>query len=138
METEAAMSGREPGQGAAVQIAKSSVTSPVSMHNVRCAFCKEPSSERAVRQLPAGQHRGAGAAGLGLEAQQSAVSAFVASRALLGEQVEIEFGAVDNRPALVRALDTCRLTGATLLVALQRRGLPAQLAEGRCSDAVRG
>ena len=61
-----------------------------------------------------------GRSGLGLEAQQAAVAAFLAGRAgslAIGNFTEVESGADDNRPELARALDTCRLTGGTLLVA---------------------
>src|SRR5690349_17254180 len=62
-----------------------------------------------------------GRSGLGTEAQQAAVAAFLSARRgqLLGEPlIEIESGKRDdNRPKLHEALRLCRLTGATLLVA---------------------
>ena len=58
-----------------------------------------------------------GRSGLGLEAQRAAVSDFLAGRVLLREVVEIESGAIDKRPQLACAFETCQLTGGTLLVA---------------------
>lgn len=60
-----------------------------------------------------------GRSGLGLEAQRAAVTSHIASAGgrLLSEYVEVESGKRDDRPQLVAALDTCRLTGATLLIA---------------------
>ncbi|HME84481.1 MAG TPA: recombinase family protein [Roseiarcus sp.] len=65
--------------------------------------------------------------GLGLEAQQTAVRAFIASRGadakLVASFVEVESGKrSDNRPELTRAMEHARLTGSTLLIAkLDRR-----------------
>lgn len=60
-----------------------------------------------------------GRSGLGLEAQQAAVRAFLNGGcwSLLGEFVEVESGANNARPELVKALDACRLKGATLAIA---------------------
>jgi DNA invertase Pin-like site-specific DNA recombinase len=61
-----------------------------------------------------------GRSGLGLEAQREAVRAFLngGGRALLGEHTEIESGKrVDNRPELAKAMNVCRMTGASLLIA---------------------
>jgi DNA invertase Pin-like site-specific DNA recombinase len=60
-----------------------------------------------------------GRSGLGLEAQQFAVRSFLAhsTRTLLSEFTEIESGGHNQRPKLAKALEACRLTGATLLVA---------------------
>ncbi|WP_342129272.1 recombinase family protein [Hydrogenophaga sp. OTU3427] len=64
-----------------------------------------------------------GASGLGLEAQRSAVAAYLSegSRTALEELVEVETGkgsnALDKRPQLRLALERCRKTGATLLIA---------------------
>jgi DNA invertase Pin-like site-specific DNA recombinase len=62
-----------------------------------------------------------GASGLGLEAQQSAASAFITSKGadakLLASYTEVESGKRDDRPQLAKALDHARLTGATLLIA---------------------
>src|SRR6478736_644949 len=61
-----------------------------------------------------------GESGLGLEAQRAAVAAFLngGNGQLVEELVEVESGKHDhNRPALHRALEACRLYGATLVIA---------------------
>ena len=59
-----------------------------------------------------------GQSGLGLEAQQAAVRAFVADPAqLLTEYVEIESGKKNQRPQLLTAIAAARAAGATLLIA---------------------
>lgn len=59
-----------------------------------------------------------GQSGLGLEAQQAAVLAFVADPAqLLAEYVEIESGKQNQRPQLLAAMAEARRVGATLLIA---------------------
>ena len=62
-----------------------------------------------------------GKSGLGLEAQEAAALAFIASKGagakLLGANVEIEFGKRNDRPELARAMEHARLTDATLLIA---------------------
>lgn len=60
-----------------------------------------------------------GKSGLGLEAQRSAVLAYLAGKSQrVREFVEIETGtAKRERPVLAQALDHCRLTGALLVVA---------------------
>lgn len=64
-----------------------------------------------------------GASGLGLEAQRQTVAQYLSgsSRTLLGEFVEVETGkganALEKRPKLRLALEMCRKTGATLLIA---------------------
>lgn len=64
-----------------------------------------------------------GASGLGIEAQQAAVQAFVASRggSLIAEFIEVETGkganALDKRPQLREALALCKKRGATLVIA---------------------
>jgi DNA invertase Pin-like site-specific DNA recombinase len=60
-----------------------------------------------------------GRSGLGLEAQQSAVRAFLEGRGWppLAEFIEVESGKRADRPALARALEACRLYGATLVIA---------------------
>ncbi len=61
--------------------------------------------------------------GLGLEAQQSAVASFLdgGSWRLIGEFIEIETGkganALDRRPQLRAALETCKKHKATLVIA---------------------
>ncbi|MDZ4307180.1 recombinase family protein [Allopontixanthobacter sp.] len=60
-----------------------------------------------------------GRSGLGREAQEAAINAFlrVGDRLLQPPYEEIESGKRDDRPELVKALNRCKLTGATLLVA---------------------
>lgn len=61
-----------------------------------------------------------GESGLGLESQRAAVSEYVARSGggqVLADFTDIESGANDNRPELLKALRKCRLTGATLLIA---------------------
>jgi DNA invertase Pin-like site-specific DNA recombinase len=60
-----------------------------------------------------------GRSGLGLEAQREAVRAFLSGGnwTLVAEHTEVESGKVDNRPELARAMTTCRLTGAALIIA---------------------
>jgi DNA invertase Pin-like site-specific DNA recombinase len=60
-----------------------------------------------------------GRSGLGLEAQQEAVRAYLngGSWRLVAEFVEVESGRVNDRPELSAALAACRIHGATLVVA---------------------
>ena len=59
-----------------------------------------------------------GSSGLGLEAQQAAVLAYVPDPAQLGtEFVEVESGKRNHRPQLLAAMAEARRTGATLLIA---------------------
>jgi DNA invertase Pin-like site-specific DNA recombinase len=59
-----------------------------------------------------------GVSGLGLEAQRTAVARFVGSGTLLREFTEIESGkAHANRPQLLAAIERCRKTKATLIIA---------------------
>ena len=60
-----------------------------------------------------------GASGLGLEAQQQAVRDYLngGQWTLLDEFVEVESGKKSDRPELAKALNTAKLTGATLIVA---------------------
>jgi len=59
-----------------------------------------------------------GQSGLGLEAQQAAVRAFVQDPSqLLKEFVEIESGKKNQRPQLLAAIAAARAQGATLLIA---------------------
>jgi DNA invertase Pin-like site-specific DNA recombinase len=76
-----------------------------------------------------------GRSGLGLEAQRSAVAAFVAGRGadanLLGSFMEVESGKRDDRSQLAKALEHARLTGATLLIAkIDRLSRDAQFLTG--------
>ncbi len=60
-----------------------------------------------------------GRSGLGLEAQQSAINAFLkpGDTLLVPTYVEVESGKRSDRPELAKALTHAKLTGATLLVA---------------------
>jgi DNA invertase Pin-like site-specific DNA recombinase len=60
-----------------------------------------------------------GKSGLGLAAQEAAINAFLreGDRLLTPKYVEQESGKDDARPELAKALNRCKLTGATLLVA---------------------
>ncbi|HXW22025.1 MAG TPA: recombinase family protein [Rhodomicrobium sp.] len=60
-----------------------------------------------------------GRSGLGLEAQQEAVRAYLngGSWRLVAEVVEVESGKKADRPKLAEALRLCRLHGATLIIA---------------------
>ena len=60
-----------------------------------------------------------GRSGLGLEAQQQAVTDYLRSHGgdLIGQFSEVESGSRDDRPELHKALRACRLKGATLLIA---------------------
>lgn len=64
-----------------------------------------------------------GRSGLGLEAQQAAIDAFLspADRLLAPPYVEVESGKNDTRPKLLEALARCKRTGATLLIAKMDR-----------------
>ena len=57
--------------------------------------------------------------GLGLEAQHEAVGRFLAEERgdLVAEFTEVESGKVGDRPMLAEALRTCRVFGATLVIA---------------------
>jgi DNA invertase Pin-like site-specific DNA recombinase len=55
--------------------------------------------------------------GLGLTAQRVACQAFTRSGNVIAEFVEVESGKRNDRPQLLAALDQCRQTGATLVVA---------------------
>lgn len=60
-----------------------------------------------------------GRSGLGLEAQREAVRSYLngGNWSLLAEHTEAESGKVDDRPELAKALQACRLPGATLVTA---------------------
>lgn len=77
-----------------------------------------PAPKRFVSYLRVSTAR-QGQSGLGIEAQRSAVSSFLngGSWKLVGEFVEVESGRNNERPELRRALATCRIHGATLVVA---------------------
>ena len=60
-----------------------------------------------------------GDSGLGLEAQQTAVEAFLKGKdsEVVGEFVEVESGRKKDRPELIKALALCKAENATLIVA---------------------
>lgn len=60
-----------------------------------------------------------GRSGLGLEAQRLAVEGYAASShgSLIGEHTEVESGKREDRPELERALSTCRIHSATIIIA---------------------
>ena len=58
-----------------------------------------------------------GKSGLGLEAQRSAVAAFVGSHPILAEFTEVESGKRDDRPQLEAALDEAKAHNAILISA---------------------
>jgi DNA invertase Pin-like site-specific DNA recombinase len=60
-----------------------------------------------------------GQSGLGLEAQRKAVSDYLngGNWQVVGEFVEVESGKRDDRAELCKAIDTCRVYGARLLIA---------------------
>lgn len=64
-----------------------------------------------------------GASRLGVEAQRKAVADFLNDGRwrLIGEYVEVESGAHDDRPKLAEALARCRLHNATLVIARMDR-----------------
>lgn len=60
-----------------------------------------------------------GRSGLGLEAQREAVASYLngGNWTVLGDFTEVESGRKSDRPELTKAMDLCRLTGATLVIA---------------------
>lgn len=58
-----------------------------------------------------------GRSGLGLDAQQAAVLAFVQCEEIVGSYTDIESGKRDDRPELTKALAVCKRSGATLVIA---------------------
>lgn len=60
-----------------------------------------------------------GRSGLGLGAQREAVTAYLngGNWTVLADFVEVESGRKSDRPELAKAMDLCRLTGATLVIA---------------------
>lgn len=82
-----------------------------------------------------------GRSGLGLEAQRKAITDFLNGGcwSLLAEFQEVESGKAHlDRPALAQALDRCKLTGATLLIAkLDRLSRDAHFLLGLQKSGVR-
>ena len=60
-----------------------------------------------------------GRSGLGLDAQREAVAAYLngGNWTVIADFVEVESGRKSDRPELAKAMDLCRLTGATLVIA---------------------
>ena len=58
-----------------------------------------------------------GVSGLGLEAQQDLVKRFISSNELIAEFTDVESGAKNNRPELLKALELTNTSGGTLVVA---------------------
>jgi DNA invertase Pin-like site-specific DNA recombinase len=60
-----------------------------------------------------------GRSGLGLDAQREAVKAYLngGNWTVIADFVEVESGRKSDRPELAKAMDLCRLTGATLVIA---------------------
>ncbi len=60
-----------------------------------------------------------GRSGLGLDAQREAVAAYLngGNWTVITDFVEVESGRKSDRPELAMAMDLCRLTGATLVIA---------------------
>lgn len=55
--------------------------------------------------------------GLGVEAQRGIIQNYLKDRKPIAEYIETESGRKSNRPKLIEALELCRKTGATLIVA---------------------
>jgi DNA invertase Pin-like site-specific DNA recombinase len=84
--------------------------------------------------------KGQEVSGLGLEAQQAAIRRHLeaAGGVLLAEYREAESGTRADRPALQQALDHCRQTGATLLIAkLDRLARNVHFISGLMESKVR-
>ncbi|SEN37513.1 Site-specific DNA recombinase [Pseudorhodobacter antarcticus] len=81
-----------------------------------------------------------GASGLGLDAQRSASENYCRSTSgkILFEFTEVESGKRSNRPELKAALEACRKTGATLLIAkLDRLARNVHFLSGLLESGVR-
>lgn len=57
-----------------------------------------------------------GLSGWGLDAQRAAVERYAGNQPIVAEFTEIESGRNCQRPQLAKAIDHCRLTGATLII----------------------
>ena len=80
-----------------------------------------------------------GRSGLGLEAQQAAIDAFLQSgdKLLQPPFIEVESGKNSDRPVLRLAMDRCRKTGATLLIArLDRLARKVRFISGLMEEGV--
>lgn len=79
-----------------------------------------------------------GASGLGLEAQQEAIARFIGDGRLLATFTEVESGKNCDRPQLAAAMQKCRATGATLLIAkLDRLARDVHFVAGLMKSDVR-
>jgi DNA invertase Pin-like site-specific DNA recombinase len=80
-----------------------------------------------------------GQSGLGLDAQREQVRAFLSVRGWppFAEYVEVESGKKNDRPELQKALNHCRLAGATLCIAkLDRLGRNVHFISGLMESGV--
>jgi DNA invertase Pin-like site-specific DNA recombinase len=79
---------------------------------------KQPLTRVYVSYLRVSTHR-QGHAGLGIEAQRTAVASFISYTGgeLKTEIVEVESGSRTKRPGLVQSIALCQATGATLVIA---------------------
>ena len=84
-----------------------------------------------------------GQSGLGLEAQQEIVKRFLngGDWKMTAEFIEVESGTKNNRPELDRAIEKCKQTGATLIVAKLDRlsrnaGFLITMRDSRCDFVV--
>lgn len=81
-----------------------------------------------------------GLSGLGLEAQRASTTAFLVSgeHELLAEFTEVESGKRGTRPELAKAIEACRASGATLLIAkLDRLARNVHFISGLLESGVR-
>jgi DNA invertase Pin-like site-specific DNA recombinase len=82
-----------------------------------------------------------GESGLGLDAQQAAVNAYLGSRPdsrLIADFIEVESGGRDDRPQLAAAMERARLAGATLVIAkLDRLSRDAAFLLGLAKSGVK-
>src|SRR5690606_27718042 len=59
-----------------------------------------------------------GASGLGLESQETCVKTYIGKQGeIIGEFTDIESGKNDKRPGLAQAMQLCKDTGSTLVIA---------------------
>lgn len=80
-----------------------------------------------------------GRSGLGLEAQEAAIAAFMlpSDKLLAPPFIEVESGRNSDRPQLRLAMDRCRRTGATLLIArLDRLARNVRFISGLMEEGV--
>lgn len=58
-----------------------------------------------------------GSSGLGLDAQKKSVNEYLSTSGVISEYTEVESGKRSDRPELAKALEHCKMTGATLVIA---------------------